>query len=152
VVGGVQPRPLFVDGAQLRPLFVCDTARVTGGGLRVLVVEDDPRIASMIVKGLVARGHGAEIVSTGSGALDRLAAGSVDVMLLDLGLPDIDGLDVLRRLVADGPSIPVIVITARSDPSDRDAALELGVTAYLTKPFAWSDVWKAIDACSARRG
>jgi DNA-binding response OmpR family regulator len=125
---------------------------VTGAGLRVLVVEDDPRIASMVAKGLLARGHGTEIVSTGSAALERLAAGSADVMLLDLGLPDIDGLDVLRRLVADGSSIPVIVITARSDPSDRDAALELGVTAYLTKPFAWSDVWKAIDACSALRG
>jgi DNA-binding response OmpR family regulator len=125
---------------------------VSGAGLRVLVVEDDPRIASMIAKGLGTRGHATQVVSTGATALEHVTAGAADVMLLDLGLPDIDGLDVLRRLVADGSSIPVIVITARSDPSDRDAALELGVTAYLTKPFAWSDVWKAIDACAALRG
>jgi two-component system, OmpR family, response regulator len=131
---------------------VCDTPAVTGAGLRVLVVEDDHRIASMIAKGLGAKGHAAEIVSTGGEALEYVAAGATDVMLLDLGLPDIDGLDVLRRLAADGHSIPVIVITARSDPTDREAAVELGVAAYLTKPFAWSDVWAVIETCGSLRG
>jgi DNA-binding response OmpR family regulator len=71
-------------------------------GLRVLGVEDDHRIAAMIANGLQASDHVAEVVSTGAAALERLASGAADVMLLDLGLPDIDGLDVLRRQAAEG--------------------------------------------------
>jgi DNA-binding response OmpR family regulator len=120
--------------------------------LRILVVEDDRRIAAMLDKGLRAKSHQVEIASTGVAALDQLAAGDIDVLLLDLGLPDLDGLDVLRRLAERGSPVPVIVITARSDPTDREAAIELGVAAYLTKPFAWSDLWQAIEACATLPG
>jgi DNA-binding response OmpR family regulator len=137
-------RPAARDG----PL--CDTA-VVGEGLRVLVVEDDGRIASMLQKGLRARGHVPEVVATGSDALARVAAGGVDVQLLDLGLPDIDGLEVLRRLAEAGSEVPVVVITARSDPLDREEALALGAHAYITKPFSWADVWAALDTCTALR-
>jgi two-component system response regulator QseB len=80
-------------------------------------------------------------------AIARIEAGGVDLLLLDLGLPDIDGLDVLRVLRTRGLAVPVIVITARSDPRDREAALELGARAYLTKPFAWAGVWAAVRRC-----
>jgi two-component system, OmpR family, response regulator len=116
---------------------------------RVLVVEDDPRIAAMFEKGLRARHLDVETVGTGADALARIRSGGIDVQLLDLGLPDIDGLDLLRRLRAEQPSVPVIVITARSDPRDRQTAIDLGVADYLTKPFDWSQVWAAIDACLA---
>jgi two-component system response regulator QseB len=114
-------------------------------GAGLLIVEDDPRIAAVLVKGLAKQGHNAESVSTGSDALARIEAGGVDLLLLDLGLPDIDGLDVLRVLRDRGISLPAIVITSRSDPRDRAAALDLGVRDYIMKPFAWSDVWAAVD-------
>lgn len=125
------------------------TAGIQGGReLDVLVVEDDHRIASMLAKGLRTKGYAVEIVLSGAAALERVADGPVDVVLLDLGLPDIDGIDVLRELAARASTVPVIVITARSDPIDREAALELGVAAYLTKPFAWADLSAAITTCT----
>jgi len=109
-----------------------------------LVVEDDPRIAAVLVKGLRKQGFEADWVTTGGEALERCRSGEVGLLLLDLGMPDIDGLDVLRALVGAMP--PVIVITARSDPRDRATALELGAASYFTKPFAWSDIWSAVRA------
>lgn len=111
---------------------------------RLLVVEDDPRIADVLVKGLGKQGFQAVPVGTGGEAIASVQAGGVDLMLLDLGLPDIDGLDVLRTLRDRGTALPVIVVTSRSDPSDRATATDLGVQAYLTKPFAWADVWAAV--------
>jgi two-component system KDP operon response regulator KdpE len=74
-----------------------------------------------------------------------------DLLLLDLGLPDLDGLEVLRVLRERGVAVPVIVITSRTDPRDRATALELGVREYLTKPFAWADVWAAVRRCVTAR-
>ena len=116
---------------------------------RVLVVEDDLRIAAMLEKGLRARGLAFETVSSGAAAVARIEAGGIDVLLLDLGLPDMGGLEVLRFLRERHRAVPVIVITARSDPRDRQTAIDLGVTEYLTKPFDWSQLWAAIDACLA---
>ena len=116
--------------------------------MKVLVVEDDPKIAAMLAKGLRAKRFDVEIVSTGLEAVARVEQGGIDVQLLDLGLPDIDGLEVVRRLRQQGHDVPVIVITARSDPQDRELAMELGVTEYLTKPFAWAELWAAVAACA----
>lgn len=118
---------------------------------RLLVVEDDPRIAAVLVKGLQKQGFQADAVATGSDAISRAESGGIDLMLLDLGLPDIDGLDVLRALRDRRITLPVIVVTARSDPRDRTAAFDLGVRAYLTKPFAWADVWAAVHRESVAR-
>lgn len=114
----------------------------------VLVVEDDPRIAAMLVKGLHAKGFSADFVTTGAEALVRIERGGLDVLLLDLGLPDMDGLDILRALDAGGSTLPVIVLTARSDPRDRRAAIELGARDYLTKPFSWSSLWESVEVCA----
>lgn len=121
--------------------------RLAESGL--LVVEDDPRIAAVLVKGLRKQGFEADWVTSGGEALERCRAGSVGLLLLDLGLPDIDGLDVLRALADDMP--PVIVITARSDPRDRATALELGAAAYFTKPFTWADIWSAVHTTLTTR-
>jgi two-component system response regulator QseB len=118
-----------------------------GDGAGLLVVEDDPRIAAVLVKGLRKRGFDSAWVMTGAEAISRVEAGDVDLLLLDLGLPDIDGLDVLRTLRERGIAPAVIVITARSDPSDRAAALALGASAYFTKPFKWAEVWAAVGRC-----
>jgi DNA-binding response OmpR family regulator len=120
-------------------------------GVGLLIIEDDPRIASVLAKGLGKQGFESESVATGSEAIARIEAGGIDLLLLDLGLPDIDGLEVLRVLRERGVAMPVIVITSRTDPRDRATALELGVREYLTKPFAWADVWAAVRRCIAAR-
>jgi two-component system copper resistance phosphate regulon response regulator CusR len=110
----------------------------------VLLVEDDPKIASFLNKGLRREGFHVDWVTTGEEAISRLEDGGVDLQLLDLGLPDIDGLEVLRELRKRGMDLPVIVVTARTDPRDRATALSLGVSAYLTKPFPWTELLAAV--------
>jgi DNA-binding response OmpR family regulator len=115
----------------------------------VLVVVDDPLIASSARP--FPGGHEVEWVPTGNAALERVAAGGVDLQLLDLGLPDIDGLDVLRRLQERGEQVPVIVITSRSDPADRATAHELGVDAYLMKPFPLANLLAVVSGTLSGR-
>jgi two-component system response regulator QseB len=110
----------------------------------VLIVEDDPKIESFLERGLRREGFRVEWVTTGAEAIARLDGSRVNVQLLDLGLPDIDGLEVLRVMRERGVDVPVIIITGRSDPRDRGTALSLGVTAYLTKPFRWADLLTAV--------
>lgn len=117
----------------------------------MLVVEDDSRIAAFVIKALRAVGFTVEWVMTGNEALARMEQGGVDAQILDLGLPDIDGLDVLRILRDRASAVPVIVITARADPSHRTSALALGATEYLRKPFPLRDLLAAVQACVARR-
>jgi len=112
----------------------------------VLLVEDDPKIVSFLEKGLRREGFRVEWVSTGAGALARLEEGGIDVQLLDLGLPDIDGLEVLRQMRARSIDVPVIVVTGRTDPRDRAAAISEGVQAYMTKPFPWIDLLAEVRA------
>lgn len=112
----------------------------------VLLVEDDPKIASFLSKGLRHEGFNVDWVTTGREAIARLEAGGVDLQLLDLGLPDIDGLEVLREVREKGMDLPVVVVTGRTDPRDRTTAVSLGVSAYLTKPFPWSELLSTVRA------
>ncbi|HSK97341.1 MAG TPA: response regulator transcription factor [Euzebyales bacterium] len=107
---------------------------------RILVVEDESRIASFLVKGLRAEGHAATVVDTGSGALSHARMHGADLVLLDLGLPDIDGLDVLVSLRRFDPRTPVLVLTARDEVADTVAALDAGADDYLSKPFAFEEL------------
>jgi DNA-binding response OmpR family regulator len=108
------------------------------------MVEDDPLIVSFLAKGLTAHGFSVDEVTTGAAAIDRLARGGIDVMLLDLGLPDIDGMELMRLLNEQGTSVPTIVITARTHPRDRLAALDRGARGYVTKPFVLTTVVDAL--------
>ena len=112
----------------------------------VLIVEDDPRIADFMRRGLRASGFAVEWVENGTVALERILAGGVAVQILDLGLPDIDGLELLRELNERGAAVPTVVVTARSDPRYRVRAQELGAKTYITKPFAWADLLAAVRA------
>lgn len=112
--------------------------------MKVLVVEDEDKIASFIVKGLVAGGYETERVVTGAEALER--APDADVMVLDLGLPDLDGIDVLRRLREQDLETQVIVLTARAELADRVHGLEHGADDYLVKPFAFEELLARIRA------
>ncbi|MGW0699843.1 response regulator transcription factor [Streptomyces sp. NPDC002867] len=102
---------------------------------RILVVDDDPTVAEVVTGYLHRAGHSVDHAADGPTALDRAARHPHDLVVLDLMLPGIDGLEVCRRLRADRP-VPVIMLTARGDEDDRIAGLELGADDYVTKPFS----------------
>jgi DNA-binding response OmpR family regulator len=118
--------------------------------MRVLIVEDDDAIATPLAKGLEREGLAVDRVETGNDALDRSAATSFDVVLLDLGLPDRDGFDVCRELRARS-DVPIIVVTARSEEVDRVVGLELGADDYIVKPFGLRELVARIRAVVRRR-
>ncbi len=107
---------------------------------RVLIVEDEARIADFVAKGLGAAGYACEIAASGERAVDLVLAGSADLVVLDVGLPDIDGFEVLRRLRGQGSAVPVIVLTARSSATDTVAGLEGGADDYMAKPFSFAEL------------
>jgi DNA-binding response OmpR family regulator len=110
----------------------------------LLLVEDEVRVAMFVVKGLRAHGYSVDHVTNGEDALARAASTRFSLVLLDLGLPDIDGVEVLRRLRNSGNPAPVIVLTARTDTRDRTRSLELGADDFVTKPFVFSNLLNRI--------
>lgn len=102
---------------------------------RILMIEDDARLAEMVARDLGRSGLEVTAAGTATEGFARLAREPFDLVLLDLMLPDADGLDVCRRLRASGSAVPVIMLTARGDPTDRVVGLELGADDYLGKPF-----------------
>ena len=107
---------------------------------RILIVEDEQRIASFVAKGLRADGHAATIAADGHEGLDRALSGDFDLVVLDIGLPGIDGFEVLERLRAHGSRVPVIVLTARDSVGDTVSALEGGADDYMPKPFRFAEL------------
>jgi DNA-binding response OmpR family regulator len=101
---------------------------------RILLVDDDPRLAAMVAEYLGAAGYRVSAAASGAAGLERLGAEPYDALVLDLSLPDMDGLDVCRRLRARS-DVPVLMLTARGDAMDRVVGLELGADDYLPKPF-----------------
>lgn len=107
---------------------------------RILVVEDEVRIASFIQRGLRAAGYSAMHATDGRSGLLLARSGDVDLVVLDIGLPDLDGFTVLRRLRSEGLAVPVVVLTARDGVEDTVAGLEGGANDYMTKPFAFAEL------------
>ena len=107
---------------------------------RILVAEDETRLASFLEKGLRASGFAPTIVGDGVTASAVARDEDFDLLILDLGLPGKNGLDVLRDLRESGQRLPVIVLTARADPQDRVAGLEAGADDYLPKPFHFEEL------------
>ena len=107
---------------------------------RILIVEDEERIASFIRKGLNANGFTTTVVGTGSEAVDHAITGGFELVLLDLGLPDTDGFDVLRRIRGSGVDVPVVILTARDGLRDTVTGLETGADDYVTKPFRFEEL------------
>jgi two-component system response regulator ResD len=108
---------------------------VNGSPTRVLVVEDDATVAEVVVRYLEREGFAVEAVADGRVAVERAGCSLPDLVVLDLMLPGLDGLEVCRRLRAVAP-IPVIMLTARGEESDRVLGLELGADDYVAKPFS----------------
>src|ERR1700742_5153723 len=111
--------------------------------MRLLVVDDDRGLRDVLRRALTLSGYEVNTVQTGAGALSEIAATAPDAVVLDIGLPDIDGLEVCRLLRAEGNRVPVLMLTARDAVSDRIDGLDAGADDYLVKPFD-------VDELSAR--
>jgi DNA-binding response OmpR family regulator len=107
---------------------------------RVLIAEDEPRIAAFIEKGLRAHGFTTAVVGDGISARDKAGSGEFDLLVLDIGLPAMDGFAVLRSLRAERCLIPVVVLTARDSVQDTVAGLEGGADDYMPKPFRFEEL------------
>ena len=118
---------------------------------RVLIVEDDRKVAQALRGRPDREGFDATVESSGEGAFFRLDEATYDVVLLDLGLPGRDGLQILRRLRERGVATPVLILTARDTVGDRVLGLDSGADDYLVKPFAFAEVLARTRAL-VRRG
>lgn len=118
---------------------------------KVLVVEDEPAIADVVSRYLRRAGYATAVAGTGHEALGRAEAAGADVVVLDLMLPDIDGLEVMRRLRRDGRRRgAIILLTARGEESDRIIGLRLGADDYIVKPFSPAELVARVDAVLRR--
>jgi DNA-binding response OmpR family regulator len=113
---------------------------------RILIVEDEPRLVSFLEKGLKANGFTISVAEDGAGAVIAVSNEDFDLMILDLGLPDVDGLDVLRQVRQQGEHLPVIILTARDDVSDKVGGLDRGADDYVTKPFRFEELLARVRA------
>lgn len=107
---------------------------------RILIIEDEHRIASFVGKGLRAEGHTALAVADGPSGLDHALSGDFDLVVLDIGLPGMDGFELLDQLRSQGSRVPVIVLTARDSVADTVSALEGGADDYMPKPFRFAEL------------
>lgn len=107
---------------------------------RILVVEDEERISAFIAKGLKAAGFSTEIARDGIAGRDLALTGDFDLLVLDIGLPGLDGFSVLSQLRTQRPDLPVLVLTARDDADDTIYALESGAADYMIKPFRFGEL------------
>ena len=116
----------------------------------ILVVEDDAAIRKLIVTTLETQGYRYKTAVSGKEALMEAATHNPDILLLDLGLPDLDGVDIIRK-IRTWSTMPIIVVSARSEDSDKIEALDAGADDYLTKPFAMQELLARIRAMTRRK-
>lgn len=122
---------------------------------RILVVEDEPAISGFVRRGLIFEGYEVDVMADGREALSRLRDGSPDLIVLDLMLPGIDGLELCRRVRAaeeadSRPPVPILMLTARDAVTDRVTGLEAGADDYLVKPFAFDELLARVRALLRR--
>ena len=117
--------------------------------MHILVIEDDPRLADLLAQLLTGDRHVVDVAATGRDGLD-LAASGVDAIVLDVGLPDISGLDVARRIRQRSDVVPILMLTARDSVADRVHGLDAGADYYLTKPFAYEELAARLRSITRR--
>src|SRR5260370_2853153 len=122
---------------------------VSAGARRILVVVDDRMVASTIQRVLRPEGYDVDVALGGAAALDQVSERRPDLVVLDLMMPGIDGLEVCRRLRASG-SLPILMLTARSGTADRVRGLDTGADDYLVKPFAYAELLARVRALLRR--
>lgn len=120
--------------------------------MRILVVDDDPGVRTAVGRALEFEGYDVEAAADGVVALDLVRSSEPDAVVLDLGMPRVDGLEVCRRLRAEGATLPILVLTARHQVTDRVAGLDAGADDYLVKPFALEELLARLRALLRRVG
>jgi DNA-binding response OmpR family regulator len=120
--------------------------------VHIVLVEDNPQLAGTIRDGLAEDGYTVDVIDTAAKAITRGMRRDLDLMILDLGLPDRDGLDVLKELRGARIHVPVLVLTARDAVESRVSALDAGADDYLVKPFAFAELVARIGALTRRAG
>lgn len=118
--------------------------------MKILIVEDDPRVAKSLLKGLTKNGYAANLADTGEKAVDYLLFGEYDLVLLDLNLPDMDGLEICKIARKKYPALLILMLTAREKKSDIVAGLDCGADDYLVKPFHFEELLARIRALLRR--
>jgi DNA-binding response OmpR family regulator len=118
--------------------------------MRILVVEDNERVAAVVAAALRQASHATTVAATAADALATAAAHRFDLAVIDVGLPDGDGLAVCRTLRKDGYDLPILLLTARNDVGDRVSGLDAGADDYLGKPFATSELLARVRALGRR--
>ena len=118
---------------------------------RILVVEDDPAVRNLVTTALDLHGYDVERAETGESAVMEAASRNPDLIMLDLGLPDIDGVEVISK-IRGWSAVPIIVISARTEDSDKIGALDAGADDYLTKPFSVEELLARVRASLRRSG
>ena len=121
------------------------------GPLRILVVDDEPAILRFLRVGLGSQGYLVLAAENGQRALDAMWSKRADIVVIDLGLPDIDGLDVIKRVRDAGSAVPIIVLSSRSDEAAKVQALDRGADDYVTKPFGIEELLARIRAAQRHR-
>jgi two-component system KDP operon response regulator KdpE len=119
--------------------------------LKVLVVDDEPAIRRFLRTSLTAQGYQVTEAENGAAALDNLRRNTTDILVLDLGLPDITGFDIIERLRGQGSTVPIVVLSSRSDETGKVTALDLGADDYITKPFGIDELLARVRAALRHR-
>jgi DNA-binding response OmpR family regulator len=118
--------------------------------VRILIAEDDRKVAGFLEQGFLEEQFEVEVARDGAEALRRARAGGFDILLLDFMLPERSGLEVIAELRRDGVRTPILMLTARDDPSDIRTALDAGADAYVTKPFRFDDLLHRVEGLLPR--
>jgi DNA-binding response OmpR family regulator len=124
---------------------------VSGTAARILVVEDEEALAEGLTYNLQRKGYAVDLAHDGREALDRLADGPYDLMVLDIRLPEVDGFQVCQRLRAAGNFTPILMLTARTQPDDVVYGLKLGADDYVTKPFDLAELLARVEGLLRRQ-
>ncbi len=121
------------------------------GPLRILISDDEPAILRFLRAGLGSQGYIVVEAASGQATLDAVRQRRADLLVLDLGLPDIDGIDVIRRIRESGAMLPIIVLSSRENEGAKVAALDLGADDYVTKPFGIEELLARVRAAQRHR-
>jgi two-component system response regulator MprA len=119
--------------------------------MRILVVDDEPAVRESLRRALQLEGYAVELAADGEEALDRVTRDGVDALVLDVSMPRMDGLEACRLLRARGSALPILMLTARDEVSDRVAGLDAGADDYVVKPFALEELLARLRALLRRR-